>query len=65
MSAECDELVAGLVVTDRMGERKSIPIGNGSGVNAATPELIKERLVMIGTHAGPPSASHLGVENGY
>jgi hypothetical protein len=48
-----------------MGERYCFPIINWEYVNATTLELVKECLVVIGSHARPASALHLGVENGY
>jgi len=45
-----------------MGERDGSAIIYGSSIDAATLELIKECLVVIGTHRGPASALHLGVE---
>ena len=57
--------IAGHVVPDRMGKRYGLSACNGYGIDAATLELVKECLVVIGTHRGPASALHLGVENGY
>ena len=57
--------IADHVVPDRMGERNSFSISNGSSINTATPELVKECLIVIGPHTGPASALHLGIENGY
>ena len=59
------QFVVRQVVPDRMGERNSFSISNGSSINAATQELIKECLIVICPHTGPASALHLGVENGY
>jgi len=57
--------IAGHVVPDSMSERNSFSIGNGRCIDAATVELVKECLVVIGSHTGPASVLHLGVENGY
>ena len=57
--------IAGHVVPDRMGKRDAPAITNGCSIDAATLELVKECLVVVGTHRGPASALHLGVENGY
>ena len=59
------QFVVRQVVPNRMGERNDFSIGNGCGIDAATLELVDECLVMIGTHRGPVSVLHLGVENGY
>ena len=48
-----------------MGEGDGLAIVNGCGINAATLELVDECLVVIGSHTGPASVLHLGVENGY
>ena len=61
-SADGYKPVAGYVVSDRMGERNSFSIGNGRCIDATTMELVKECLVVIGTHRGPASALHLSVE---
>jgi hypothetical protein len=47
-----------------MDERDGSAIIYGSSINASTLELVKECLVVIGSHRGPPSVSHLGIENG-
>ena len=47
-----------------MDERDGSAIIYGSSIDATTVELVKECLVVIGTHRGPASALHLGVENG-
>ena len=47
-----------------MDEEYGLAIGNGSSIDAATLELVDESLVVIGSHRGPASALHLGVENG-
>ncbi len=57
--------IAGHVVTDRVGERNCFSIGNGSSIDAATLELVKEGMVVIGSQRAPASALHLGVENSY
>ena len=59
------QFVVRQVVPDRMGEGNGFSIGNGRCIDAATLELIKECLVVVGTHRGPASALHLYVENGY
>ena len=64
-SADGYKPVFGYVVPDRMGEGNGFSIGNGRCIDAATLELVKECLVVIGSHTGPASALHLGVENGY
>jgi len=48
-----------------MDERDGSAIIYGRNIDAATLELVKEGMVMIGSHTGPASALHLGVENGY
>jgi len=57
--------IAGHVVPDRMGKRDAPAITNGNSIDATTLKLVKECLVVIGSHRGPASALHLGVENGY
>ena len=47
-----------------MGKGDGFVIVNGSSIDAATLELVKECLVVIGSHTGPASALHLSVENG-
>ena len=47
-----------------MGEGNSSSIVNGGGIDAAAVKLVEECLVVIGSHGGPASALHLGVENG-
>lgn len=64
-SADGYKPIAGHVVPNRVSERNSFSIGNSSGIDAATPELVNERLVVVDTHRGPASALHLVVENGY
>ena len=64
-SADGYKPVFGYVVPDRMDERDGSAIIYGSSIDAATLELVKECLVVIGTHRGPASVLHLGVENGY
>lgn len=61
-SADGYKPIAGHVVPNRVSERNSFSIGNGSGIDTATPELVNERLVVIGSHRGPASVLHLGVE---
>ena len=68
-------LLFGHVVPDRMGERYGLSARNGCGIDAATlalgyaaslvEELVDECLVVEGSHRGPASVLHLGVENGY
>ena len=60
-----DKSIAGHVVPDRMSEENGFSIGNGSRINTATLELVDECLVVIGSHTGPTSVLHLGVENCY
>ena len=57
--------VAGHFISDGMSEGNGFSIGNGRSVDAATLEFVDECLVVVGTHTGPASALHLGVENGY
>ena len=45
-----------------MGENDGLAVINGSGIDATTLELVNERLVVVGTHRGPASVLHLGVE---
>jgi len=47
-----------------MGERNSSSIVNGGGIDTAAVELVEECLVVVGSHGGPASALHLGIENG-
>ena len=54
--------IAGHVVPDRMDERDGSAIIYGSSIDATTVKLVEECLVVIGTHRGPASALHLGVE---
>ena len=65
ISADDDQSIAGNIVPDGMGEGGGFAVIDGRDINAATLELVKECLVVIGSHTGPPSALHLGVENGY
>ena len=46
-----------------MSEGNGFSIGNGSSIDASKLELVDERLVVIGSHTGPTSVLHLGVEN--
>ena len=62
-SAVDHQPIAGHVVPDRMGKRDAPAITNGSSIDAATLEFVKECLVVIGAHRGPASALHLSVEN--
>ena len=48
-----------------MSKGDGLAIKDGSGIDAATLELIDECLVVVGSHAGPASVLHLGVKNGY
>jgi len=54
--------IVGHVIPDRMGERDGSAIIYGSSIDAASLELVKECLVVVGTHRGPASVLHLGVE---
>jgi hypothetical protein len=63
-SADGYKPVFGYAVPDRMDERDGSAIIYGSSINASTLELVKECLVVIGSHRGPPSVLHLGIENG-
>ena len=45
-----------------MGKRDAPAITNGNSIDATTLKLVKECLVVIGTHRGPVLALHLGVE---
>ena len=56
------QFVVRQVVPDRMGKRYGLSACNGCGIDATTMELVKECLVVIGTHRGPASALHLSVE---
>ena len=64
-SADDYQIVVWKVVPDRMGKRYGLSDCNGSCIDAATLELVDECLVEVGSHRGPASALHLGVENGY
>ena len=64
-SVDSYQFVAWLVVPDRMGKRYGLSDRNGCGIDAATLELVDECLVVVGSHRGPASVLHLGVENGY
>ena len=59
------QFVAWQVIPDGMGKRYGISACYGCGIDAATLELVKECLVVVGSHRGPASVLHLGVENGY
>ena len=59
------QFVVRQVVPDRMDKRYGLSACNGCGIDATTVELVKECLVVIGSHRGPASVLHLGVENGY
>lgn len=48
-----------------MGEGDGLAIINGCGIDVATLELVDECLVVIGSHRGPTSALHLGIEDVY
>ena len=48
-----------------MGEGNSLNIVNGRDIYGTTLKFIDERLVVIGTHGGPATVLHVGVENGY
>jgi len=61
-SADGYKPVFGYVVPDRMDERDGSAITNGRSIDAAPLKLVEECLVVIGTHRGPASALHLGVE---
>ena len=65
VSADDDEFVTLYVVSDRMGERDCLIVIDRRDINASSQELVNERLVVVGTHAGPASVLHLGIENGY
>ena len=54
--------VIGHVVPDRMGKRDAPAITNGNSIDATTLKLVKECLVVIGSHRGPASVINLGVE---
>jgi hypothetical protein len=62
-SADGYKPIAGHVVPNRVSERNSFSIGNGSGVDATTPELVKERLVVIDSHTGPSMITNQTVED--
>ena len=64
-SADGYKPIAGNVVSDRVGERNVFSSGNGSSIDVAALELVEECMIVIGSHTGPASALHLGVENGY
>ena len=59
------QFVVWQIVPDRMGKRYGPSAFDGFGIDTTTLELIKECLIVIGSHTGPASALHLGVENGY
>ena len=61
-SADGYKLVFGYVVPDRMDERDGSAIIYGSSIDAATLELIKECLVVIGTHTSPAAIADLMIE---
>jgi hypothetical protein len=48
-----------------MDKRYGLSACNGCGVDAAPLELVKERLVVIGSHRGPASMANLTIENVY
>jgi len=48
-----------------MGERDGSAIIYGSSIDAAAVELVEECLVVVGSHGGPASALHLGIEDVY
>ena len=58
------QFVVRQVVPDGMGKRYGLSACNGSGIDAAMVELVKECLVVIGSHRTPASALHLIIENG-
>ena len=64
-SAVSYKSVIGHVVSYRMGERNASAIIYGCGIDAVTLKLVKECLVVVGTHTGPTSVLHLGIEKGY
>lgn len=45
------QFVAWQVVPDRMDKRYGISVCNGCGIDAPTLKLIKEGLIVIGTHS--------------
>ena len=45
-----------------MDERDGSAITNGRSIDAAPLKLVEECLVVIGSHTGPASVLHLGVE---
>jgi len=59
------QFVVWQVEPDRMSKRYGISACYGGGVDASTLELVDECLVVIGSHAGPPSVLYQGIENGY
>ena len=52
------------VISDRLAKGDDLAIVNGSDIDAATLKFVDECLVVIGSHRGPATALHLGVENG-
>jgi hypothetical protein len=46
-----------------MGKRYGIDACYDCGINAATLKLVDESTVVIGSHRGPASVLHLGIEN--
>ena len=65
VSDEYNQTVVGLWTLHWMGEGDGLAVVNGCGIDAPTLELVDECLVMVGSHRGPASVLHLGVENGY
>ena len=61
---ENNQTVVGLWTPYRVGKGNGLAIVNGCGIDAATLELVDECLVVVGSHRGPASFLHLGVENG-
>lgn len=57
--------VAGHIILNGMSETNSVPITNGCDVYMATPKLIYERQVMIGSHTCPATTANLTIEDVY
>lgn len=52
-------------MSDRMSKGNGLAVENGCSIDAATLEFVDECLIVEGSHRGPPSVLHLGVESGY
>ena len=63
--ADGGQSIIGNIALDGSSEADGFAITNGCNVNAAVLELVDECLIMIGTHTGPASVLHLGIEDVY